>query len=105
MAGLTRDRMRCSSFLGKAERQLADEGAALDLPGRRNPGPAGDVQRSPSPVGGGSAGHLEMAETLIFTRLLEIISTRSVGNAESPGRRPFTDLQGHFHEYGRGADG
>jgi hypothetical protein len=37
-------------------------------------GPAGDVQRRPSPAGGGHAGHLEMAETLISTGLLEIIS-------------------------------
>ena len=75
--------------------------------GRRppRPGPAGHVQRRPSPVGGGSAKHLEMAECLIFKRLLKIISTRRVENAKRLGKPPFPDFQGHFHEYGRGADG
>jgi hypothetical protein len=52
-------------------------------------GPTGHIQRRPSPVGGGSAGYLEMAETLISTRLLEIISSRYAENAKRPGKRYF----------------
>jgi hypothetical protein len=37
-----------------------------------------------SPVGGGSAGHLEMAESPISKRLLEVISKLCAGNAKSP---------------------
>ena len=49
-----------------------------------------------SPVGGGNGGHVEMAVSLISTRLLEIISTSAVGNARSPRKRPFSDFHGHF---------
>ena len=37
-------------------------------------GPAGDVQRRPIPRRGGNAGHLEMVESAISTRPLEVIS-------------------------------
>jgi len=50
-----------------------------------------------SPVGGGSAGHVEMAESLISTRLLEIISNGSAGNGKSPEQPPLPDFQAHFH--------
>ena len=63
------------------------------------PGPAGHVQRWPSPVGGGSAEHLEMAECLIFKRLLKIISNRRAENAKRPGKPPFSDFQGHFRRH------
>jgi hypothetical protein len=67
--------------------------------GPLRPGPAGHVQRWPSPVGGGSAEHLEMAECLIFKRLLKIISNRRAENAKRPGKPPFSDFQGHFHRH------
>ena len=38
-----------------------------------------------------------MAETLISTRVLKVISNRSAGNGRSPGKPPFPDFQGHFH--------
>jgi hypothetical protein len=53
-----------------------------------------------SPVGGENSGHLEMAVSVISTRLLEIISNRSGGNARSPGKRPFPHFQGHFRGHG-----
>ena len=37
-----------------------------------------------------------MAETLISTRLLEVISNRAAGNAENGGEPPFSDVQSHF---------
>ena len=52
-----------------------------------------------SPVGGGNGGHVEMPETLISTRLLEVISNRAAGNGRSPGEPPFSDVQGHFREH------
>lgn len=61
------------------------------------PGPAGYVQRRPSPVGGGSAEHLEMAECLIFKRLLKIISNLYAENAKKPGKPPLPDVQAYFH--------
>jgi hypothetical protein len=36
-----------------------------------------------SPVGGGNGGHVEMAVSLISTRLMKMISNRSGGNARS----------------------
>ena len=48
------------------------------------------------PVGGGNGGHVEMAETLISTRLLEVISKRAAGNGKSPGEPSLPDLQSHF---------
>ena len=67
--------------------------------GPLRPGPAGHVQRWPSPVRGGSAEHLEMAECLIFKRLLKIISNRRAENAKRPGKPPFSDFQGHFRRH------
>ena len=70
------------------------------MPLRR--GLADDVQRRPVPRRGGNAGHLEMAQTLISTRLLEIISSCSLGNARSPGKPRFPDFQRHFQLPDRG---
>jgi hypothetical protein len=61
------------------------------------PGPAGDVQRRLVPRRGWECWTLEMAESLISKRLLEVISNRSAGNGRSPGKPPFSDFQGHFH--------
>jgi hypothetical protein len=44
-----------------------------------------------------------MAETLISTRLLEVISNRSAENGRSPGQPPFPDVQGHFRGHGHDA--
>jgi hypothetical protein len=38
-----------------------------------------------------------MAETLIFTSLLKIISNRHAENAKSLGKPPFPDFQRYFH--------
>ena len=43
---------------------------------------------------------MEMAVSVISTRLLEIISNRSGGNERSPGKRPFPHFQGHFRGHG-----
>jgi hypothetical protein len=45
-----------------------------------------------SPVGGGNGGHVEMAVSLISTRVLEVISNRSAGSLwpERFGRRILT---------------
>ncbi len=61
------------------------------------PGPAGDVQRRLVPRRGWECWTLEMAEHLIFKRLLEVISSRAAGNGRSPGQPPLPDFQGHFH--------
>jgi hypothetical protein len=50
-----------------------------------------------SPVGGGNAGHMEMAACLIYTRPLKIISNAPTENARSPGKWPFPDFHGYFH--------
>src|SRR5262249_38746118 len=50
-----------------------------------------------SPVGGGNGGHVKMAECLIFTRLLEIISNRPGENAGTPRRSPFSHVHAHIH--------
>src|SRR6266446_5476487 len=63
------------------------------------PGPAGDVQRRLVPRRGWECWTLEMAEHLIFKRLLEVISNRSAGNGRSPGPPPFPDFQGHFRAH------
>lgn len=52
-----------------------------------------------SPVGGGNSGHVEMAVSLIFTRLLEVISSQAAGNGRSPGQPPLPVVQCHFHGY------
>jgi hypothetical protein len=68
------------------------------------PGPAGDVQRRTVPRRGWKCWTLEMAESLISKRLLEVISNRPAENGRSPGKPPFPDFQGHFrgHEGGPG---
>jgi hypothetical protein len=38
-----------------------------------------------------------MAETLISTGPLEVISNRHAGNAKRPEKPPFPDVQGYFH--------
>src|ERR1700732_3897084 len=45
----------------------------------------------------GNRGHVEMAVSLMSTRLLEVISTLCAGNAQSGGEPPFPDVQCHFH--------
>jgi hypothetical protein len=65
-------------------------GAPTAWTGRRRPTRA-------VPRRGGHAGYLEMAHSLISTRLLKIISNRRAGNAKRPGKLPFPDFQGHFH--------
>jgi hypothetical protein len=40
-----------------------------------------------------------MAHSLIFTRLLKIISNRRAENAKRPGKPAFPDFQCHFHEH------
>jgi len=40
-----------------------------------------------------------MAHSVIFRRLLEIISNRHAGNATRPAKPPFPDVQAHFHRY------
>ena len=54
------------------------------------------------PHRGGSAGHLEMAHSLISTGLLEVISNRHAGNAKRLGKPPFPDVYTYFcgHEAG-----
>ena len=42
---------------------------------------------------------LEMAHSLIFTRLLKIISNRCAENAKKPGKPPLPNVQGYFHEH------
>ena len=90
----------------RSRRRRACAGRYINPPSGRvcglappRPGPGGDVQRGPSPVGGGHAGHLEMAHSLIFTRLPESISNRHAENAKRPGKPPFPDFQCHFHEH------
>jgi hypothetical protein len=73
--------------------------------GPYGPGRPATFSRTDPPVGGGHAGHLEMAESLISTRLLEVISNRYAENGKKPGKLPLPNFQGHFHEYERGADG
>jgi hypothetical protein len=46
-----------------------------------------------------------MAVFLIFKNLLKIISNPRAENAKRTGKPPFSDLQDHFHEYERCADG
>ena len=43
---------------------------------------------------------LEMAHSLISTKLLKIISNRRAGNRKRLGKPPFSDFQGHFQEMG-----
>jgi hypothetical protein len=38
-----------------------------------------------------------MAACLIFNRLLKVNSKSPAENARTQGKRPFSDLQGHFH--------
>jgi hypothetical protein len=45
-----------------------------------------------------------MAESLISTRLLEVISNGSAGNGRSPGQPPLPDFQSHFHGHEGGPD-
>jgi hypothetical protein len=52
----------------------------------------------------GHAGHLEMAHSLIFTRLLKIIYNRHAENPKRPGKPAFPDFQCHFHEQEGGLD-
>src|ERR1700730_3877536 len=54
------------------------------------------------PRRGGSAGHLEMAHSLISTGLLEVISSRHAGDAKRLGKPPFPDVYTYFcgHEAG-----
>jgi hypothetical protein len=66
------------------------------LPGPLRPGPADHVQGGLLPVRGGNGGHVEMAETLISTRLLEVISNRSAGNGRSPGQPRFPEFPRPF---------
>jgi hypothetical protein len=40
-----------------------------------------------------------MAHSLIFTRLLKIISNRCAENAKKSGKPAFPDFQCHFHEH------
>jgi hypothetical protein len=40
-----------------------------------------------------------MAETLVSTKLLKVISSRSAGDGRSPGNPAFPDFQGHFHRH------
>jgi hypothetical protein len=49
------------------------------------------------PVGAGNGGHVEITESAISTRLLEVISKPPAGNARTPRKRPFSDFHGHFH--------
>src|SRR5215475_10670680 len=39
-----------------------------------------------------------MAAFLIFTRPMEVISTARAGNGRTPGERPFSNVQAHFHK-------
>ena len=64
------------------------------------PGPADHVQCRLVPRSGEDGGNLEIAVSVISTRLLEIISHRSGGNAKNPGKRPFPHFQGHFRGHG-----
>ena len=47
-------------------------------------------------VGGGNAGTLEIAQTLVSMRLLKIISSQRGCKCRSRGRPPFPDVQGQF---------
>jgi hypothetical protein len=49
-----------------------------------------------SPVGGENGGHVEMAASLIFTRMLNMISNRSGGNARSTEKPPLPNFRGYF---------
>ena len=55
------------------------------------PGPAGDIQHRPSPVGGGYAGHWKWRVPLISTGLLKIISDRHAENPKRPGKPASSD--------------
>ena len=80
--GRHRDRCVCD---GHASSRLLRSNCSR--PGAPRPGPAGDVQRGPSPVGVDM--HLEMAHFLISTRLLKIISSRYAENAKRQENRHF----------------
>jgi len=45
-----------------------------------------------------------MAACLIFKKPLKIISKPPAENARTQGKRPFSDLQGHFHGDARQSD-
>ena len=51
---------------------------------------------APCPVGGENADHLKMEACLIFKSPLKVIFKPSAENAKTQGKRPFSDLQGHF---------
>jgi hypothetical protein len=77
------------------------------LPGpytdRRAVTPSAGRRRRPAaaaPLGGGNAGHLEMAEIPISKTCLEIISNDAAGNGKSPGVLRFPDFQPHFQQNG-----
>jgi hypothetical protein len=48
------------------------------------------------PVGGENGGYVEIADCLIFTSPLKVISIRHAENAGTPGKPPFSDLHGYF---------
>ena len=54
---------------------------------------------------GENAGHLEMANTLIFKKLPDIISKPRAENSRSPGKRPHPDIQGIPTDINTGSTG
>jgi hypothetical protein len=71
--------------------------AAGALPLR--PGPAAVSGASRFSPKGGNGGHVEMAECLISTRALEVISNRPAEKFRNPGNPGFSDFQGHLHAH------
>src|ERR1700738_985847 len=73
---------------------------------RRPAAPTGLERPATSSAGrprrGGSAGHLEMAHSLISTGLLGVISSRHAGDAKRLGKPPFPDVHTYFHGHEAG---
>jgi len=69
------------------------------------PGQAAHVQGRLLSRRGGSGGHVEMAASLILTRLPKMISNWLGGNARSPERPPFPHFQGYFRGHENQHDG